>query len=150
MIGRTGGVDDDDAQVTARAAWAAARPAGADALLWAVLMAVGVLWYADRARSSLATGLLLPALVLAVAVPGSRRRPSGAVFLVNGLCALGLASPDTPANAYLLSLAVLSCLLATRSLDTRAALRVCSAAAWRWTSGCAPYCGRAPFTGSTP
>ncbi|MEU1799827.1 hypothetical protein [Streptomyces sp. NPDC019937] len=124
MIGRTGGVDDDDARVTARAAWAAALPAGVDALLWAVLMAAGVLWYADRARPSLVTGLLLPALVLAVAVPGSRRRPGGAVFLANGLCALGLASPGTPANAYLLSLAVLSCLLATRSLDTGAALRV--------------------------
>ncbi|MGW2325782.1 sensor histidine kinase [Streptomyces sp. NPDC001700] len=110
--------------MSARTAWAAARPAAADALLWTVLMAAGVFWYADQARSSLVTALLLPALVLAVAVPGSRKRPGGAVFLVNGLCALGLASPGTPANAYLLSLAVLSFLLATRSADTGAALWV--------------------------
>ncbi|MFF9350102.1 sensor histidine kinase [Streptomyces sp. NPDC014734] len=81
-----------------------------DALLWAALMAAGVLGYRQHPQSFV-TGLLLPAAVLAVAVPGSRRRPGTAVFLANGLCALGLTSPGSPANAYLLAPAVLSFLL---------------------------------------
>ncbi|MFD0169988.1 hypothetical protein ACFVJH_38570 [Streptomyces decoyicus] len=72
----------------------------------------------------MALGLVLPVLVLAVAVPISRRWPGAAVFLVHALCALGLANPVTPANAYVLALAVLTYLLGTRSPDVRSALWV--------------------------
>ncbi|MFB7977286.1 hypothetical protein [Streptomyces vinaceus] len=68
--------------------------------------------------------LLLPLSVLAVAVPLSRARPGAAVLLVNGLCALGLADTATPANAHVLSLAVVSCLLGGRVARARGPLLV--------------------------
>ncbi|MFC9863137.1 MULTISPECIES: sensor histidine kinase [unclassified Streptomyces] len=121
MISRTG-VGRDGARWASRARYPAAGPALMDAALWTALMGSGVLWYLDRSQSPLLTGLLIPALVLAVAIPDSRRgHPGRAVLLANGLCALGLAAPGTPANPYLLALGVLSFLLGTRSAGARAA-----------------------------
>ncbi|MFE6840635.1 histidine kinase, partial [Streptomyces sp. NPDC057705] len=61
-------------------------------------------------------------LILAVAVPGSRKRPGAAVFLANAVCALGLADPTATASPYLAALAVLTYLLGVRSARTGAAL----------------------------
>ncbi|MER7621040.1 histidine kinase [Streptomyces sp. NPDC126503] len=85
-----------------------------DVTLWAALAAATWYGFRDAGGASPVTGLLLPAAVLAVAVPLSRARPGVAVCLANGLCALGLAGSSTPANAQVLSVAVLSCLLGAR------------------------------------
>ncbi|MFI0264567.1 sensor histidine kinase [Streptomyces sp. NPDC017056] len=116
MISRIGaGAGTTDVRKGARAAVASPRLLVTDVLLWAMLTGAGVLWWSERTQASLPVDLLLPALVLAIAVPGSRRWPGAAVLLANGLCALGLASPGSPANPYLLALAVLSGLLGHRS-----------------------------------
>ncbi|GCD96078.1 sensor histidine kinase [Embleya hyalina] len=86
-----------------------------DVALWSVLAAATGYGFRDAgAVASPVRDLGLPLAVLAVAVPLSRRRPGTAVVLVNGLCALGMADTATPANAQVLSLAALSCLLGAR------------------------------------
>ncbi|MFJ8668860.1 sensor histidine kinase [Streptomyces sp. NPDC093600] len=67
---------------------------------------------------------MLPILLLAVAVLLSGRRPGAAVFLANALCALGLTGTASPANAYVLALAGLSCLLGARTAEDRTPLLV--------------------------
>ncbi|MFJ5811172.1 sensor histidine kinase [Streptomyces sp. NPDC093093] len=61
-------------------------------------------------------------MALAVAVPASRARPAAAVFLVNAVCAAGLASSTPTFSPYLLALAVLTYLLGHRSDATTRAL----------------------------
>ncbi|MFD9533649.1 histidine kinase [Streptomyces sp. NPDC060010] len=96
-----------------------------DVLLWMVLTGAAVTRYRDDAGVwSPVPVLLLSSGVLAVASAVSRRRPGAAVFLANALCALGLFDPGTPANAYLLALAVLSGLLGVRSSGAGPALLV--------------------------
>ncbi|MEU0807469.1 histidine kinase [Streptomyces sp. NPDC005970] len=95
-----------------------------DVALWGVLAAATGYGFRDASAASPALDLLLPLAVLAVAVPLSRRRPGAAVVLVNGLCALGMADPATPANAHVLSLAALSCLLGARVAAARRPLLV--------------------------
>ncbi|MFE7461978.1 sensor histidine kinase [Streptomyces sp. NPDC057554] len=90
-----------------------------DAALWGVLAAATAYGFRETDSASPVRDLLLPLAVLAVAVPLSRRRPGGAVALVNGLCALGLTGSSTPANAQVLSLAALSCLLGARVAAAR-------------------------------
>ncbi|MCX4692921.1 histidine kinase [Streptomyces sp. NBC_01408] len=85
-----------------------------DVALWAVLTTAGVVGFPDTERPSVAQGLVLPAVVLAVAVPASRRWPGAAVFAVNGLCAAGLANGSSPGNAYALALAVMTYLMGVR------------------------------------
>ncbi|MEU9083805.1 histidine kinase [Streptomyces sp. NPDC048357] len=98
-------------------------PVVRDAALWAALAGAGVFAYRDRvAEASPVLGLVLPLLILAVAVPGSRGRPGAAVFLANAACALGLAEPAATASPYLAALAVLTYLLGVRSTRTGAAL----------------------------
>jgi signal transduction histidine kinase len=98
-----------------------------DAALWSVLAAATGYGFRDAgASASPVWDLGLPLAVLAVAVPLSRRRPGTAVVLVNGLCALGMADPATPANAQVLSLAALSCLLGARVAAARRPLLVLS------------------------
>ncbi|MEV7868404.1 histidine kinase [Streptomyces sp. NPDC088124] len=99
----------------------------ADAALWAVLAAATGYGFRDAGAASPVVGLLLPLTVLAVAVPLSRSRPGTAVFVVNGLCVLGLADPVTPGNAHVLSLAALSCLLGARVATARGPLLVLAA-----------------------
>ncbi|MFB8049743.1 sensor histidine kinase [Streptomyces rubiginosohelvolus] len=102
-------------------------PAGSvpvDVALWGVLAAATGYGFRDAGAPSPFLDLLLPLAVLAVAVPLSRHRPGAAVVLVNGLCALGLADAATPANAQVLSLAVLSCLLGARVAGARGPLLV--------------------------
>ncbi len=102
-------------------------PAGSvpvDVALWGVLAAATGYGFRDAGAPSPVLGLLLPLAVLAVAVPLSRHRPGVAVVLVNGMCALGLADAATPANAQVLSLAVLSCLLGVRVAGARGPLLV--------------------------
>lgn len=102
-------------------------PAGSvpvDVALWGVLAAATGYGFRDAGAPSPFLDLLLPLAVLAVAVPLSRQRPGAAVVLVNGLCALGLADAATPANAQVLSLAVLSCLLGARVAGARGPLLV--------------------------
>ncbi|EFE76224.1 two-component sensor histidine kinase [Streptomyces sp. SID5466] len=94
----------------------------ADVALWGMLAAATVYGFRDAGAPSPVLGLLLPLAVLAVAVPLSRHRPGAAVVLVNGMCALGLADAATPANAQVLSLAVLSCLLGARVAEARGPL----------------------------
>ncbi|MFF5970097.1 sensor histidine kinase [Streptomyces sp. NPDC012769] len=101
-----------------------ARYALVDVALWAVLAAATVFGFGEATAASTVPDLLLPLAVLAVAVPLSRRRPGVAVFLVNGLCALGLADSTTPGNAHVLSLAALSCLLGARVAAARGPLTV--------------------------
>ncbi|MFJ7780785.1 sensor histidine kinase [Streptomyces yangpuensis] len=92
----------------------------ADGALWAVLAAATGYGFRDAGgAASPVVDLLVPLAVLAVTVPLSRSRPAAAVLAVNGLCAVGLADSATPANAHVLSLAALSCLLGVRV--TRAA-----------------------------
>ncbi|MGR4880424.1 sensor histidine kinase [Streptomyces sp. LARHCF249] len=91
-----------------------ARSVCGDVALWGVLAAATGYGFRDASAASPALDLLLPLAVLAVAVPLSRCRPGAAVVLVNGLCALGMADSATPANAHVLSLAALSCLLGIR------------------------------------
>lgn len=93
-----------------------------DTALWAALAGVALVWFVGHPDSSVAVELVLPLAVLAVAVPARRRWPVAAVFAVNALCALGLAHPLTPANAYVLALAVFTCLLGTGPTTTRSAL----------------------------
>ncbi|WP_372505159.1 sensor histidine kinase [Streptomyces parvus] len=95
-----------------------------DVALWGVLAAATGYGFRDAGAPSPVLGLLLPLAVLAVAVPLSRHRPGVAVVLVNGMCALGLADAATPANAQVLSLAVLSCLLGARVAGARGPLLV--------------------------
>ncbi|MDT0548697.1 MULTISPECIES: histidine kinase [Streptomyces] len=95
-----------------------------DVALWGVLAAATGYGFQDASAASPALDLLLPLAVLAVAVPLSRRRPGAAVVLVNGLCALGMADSATPANAHVLSLAALSCLLGARVTAARRPLLV--------------------------
>lgn len=95
-----------------------------DGALWGVLAAATGYGFRDAGGASLVMDLLLPLTVLAVAVPLSRTRPGVAVLLVNGLCALGLADAATPANAHVLSLAMLSCLLGVRVARGRGPLLV--------------------------
>ncbi|MEV7271387.1 sensor histidine kinase [Streptomyces bacillaris] len=104
---------------TATGRW---RPVLHDTALWAALSAAGFYAYTDRAAPSLALDLLLPLSVLAVAVPGSRRRPGAAVFAANALCAVGLAATPPAASPYLLALAALAYLLGVRGTDTGRAL----------------------------
>ncbi|MEU7725613.1 histidine kinase [Streptomyces sp. NPDC040724] len=107
---------------TALAAWGTG-PAVRDAALWAALAGAGVFGYRERvAEASPVLGLVLPLSILAVAVPGSRKRPGAAVFLANAVCALGLAEPTATASPYLAALAVLTYLLGVRSTRTGAAL----------------------------
>ncbi|WP_411104949.1 sensor histidine kinase [Streptomyces sp. cmx-4-9] len=103
----------------------AARLVLADGGLWAVLAAATGYGFQDAgASASPAVDLLLPLAVLLVTVPLSRSRPAVAVLVVNGLCALGLADSATPANAHVLSLAALSCLLGVRVAQARGPLMV--------------------------
>ncbi|WP_329389926.1 histidine kinase [Streptomyces sp. NBC_01351] len=95
-----------------------------DVALWGVLAASTGYGFRDAGAASPVWDLLLPLAVLAVAVPLSRRRPGSAVVLVNGLCALGLADSATPANAHVLSLAAVSCLLGARVTAARSPLLV--------------------------
>ncbi|MFF3672189.1 sensor histidine kinase [Microtetraspora malaysiensis] len=104
-----------------------ARYVLADVALWAVLAAATGYGFQDASAPSPVVDLLLPLAVLAVAVPLSRSRPGAAVFLVNGLCALGLTDSATPANAHVLSLAALSCLLGDRVAAARGPLLVLAA-----------------------
>jgi signal transduction histidine kinase len=90
-----------------------------DTALWAVFCAAAVYWFRNGPATSITLDLVLPLLVLAVAIPLARRRPGTAVLLVNALCALGLANPATPANAHILALAGLSCLLGARTGTAR-------------------------------
>ncbi|WOX20026.1 sensor histidine kinase [Streptomyces solicathayae] len=87
----------------------------ADGALLAVLAGATAYGFRDAGGdASPVMDLLLPLAVLAVTVPLSRSRPAVAVLVVNGLCVLGLADSATPANAHVLSLAALSCLLGVR------------------------------------
>ncbi|MGW7364912.1 sensor histidine kinase [Streptomyces sp. NPDC054841] len=101
-----------------------ARSVLGDVTLSGVLAAATGYGFRDTGAASPGPDLLLPLAVLAVAAPLSRRRPGAAVFLVNGLCALGLADSATPANAHVLSLAALSCLLGARVAAARGPLLV--------------------------
>ncbi len=94
-----------------------------DVALWLLLSGVGLVWFLENdATSSALLDVVLPALVLAVAVPGSRKRPGAAVLAVNGLCALGLVHGASPANPYLLALAVSSYLLGAGPATTGTSL----------------------------
>ncbi|MCX5232941.1 sensor histidine kinase [Streptomyces sp. NBC_00233] len=96
--------------------------------LWAVLAAATGYGFRDAGgAASPVMDLLLPLAVLTVAVPLSCSRPMVAVLVVNGLCALGLADSTTPANAHVLSLAALSCLLGVRVARARGPLVVLAA-----------------------
>ncbi|MFI1284251.1 sensor histidine kinase [Streptomyces sp. NPDC020858] len=97
-------------------------PAVRDAALWAALAGAGVFAYREQTDPSPVLGLVLPLLILAAAVPGSRRHPGPAVFLANAACALGLAHPSATASPYLLALAALTYLLGIRSAGTGSAL----------------------------
>lgn len=101
---------------------AAVGPVVRDTALWAALAGAALVWFVGHPESSVVRELVLPLAVLAVAIPGLRRWPLAAVFAVNALCALGLVHPVTPANAYVLALAVTACLLGTAAVTTRAAL----------------------------
>ncbi|MFD7506362.1 sensor histidine kinase [Streptomyces sp. NPDC059850] len=98
-----------------------------DVALWLVLSGAGAVGFANATDPSMALELVLPVLVLAVAVPGSRRWPEVAVFLVNGLCAIGFADESTPANAYVLALAVMTYLMGVRAPARFAPLLVLAA-----------------------
>ncbi|NED24646.1 sensor histidine kinase, partial [Streptomyces anulatus] len=102
----------------------AAGSALRDAALWTGLAAATGYGFRDAGSASPTLDLVLPLVVLAVAVPWSRRRPGVAVVLVNGLCVLGLADASTPGNAHVLSLAALSCLLGARVAGARRPLLV--------------------------
>ncbi|MFD5892918.1 sensor histidine kinase [Streptomyces sp. NPDC060366] len=93
-----------------------------DTALWLALAGVALVWFVGHPESSVALELVLPLAVLAVAIPGGRRWPVAAVFAVNALCAIGLAHPVTPANAYVVALAVSAYLLGTGPTTTRSAL----------------------------
>ncbi|OLO34197.1 two-component sensor histidine kinase [Streptomyces sp. MNU77] len=102
----------------------AAGSALRDAALWTGLAVATGYGFRDAGSASPTLDLVLPLVVLAVAVPWSRRRPGAAVVLVNGLCVLGLADASTPGNAHVLSLAALSCLLGARVAGARRPLLV--------------------------
>ncbi|WP_405793466.1 sensor histidine kinase [Streptomyces sp. NBC_01506] len=99
-------------------------PVVRDIALWPALAWIALVWFVGHPDSSVALELALPLLVLAVAIPGGRRWPVAAVFAVNALCALGLAHPVTPANAYIVALAVSAYLLGTGPTTPRRALPV--------------------------
>ncbi|RSS64895.1 histidine kinase [Streptomyces sp. WAC07061] len=109
----------------------------ADTALWSVLAAATGYGFRDAGGDAPIPDLLLPLAVLAVAVPLSRFRPGAAVFLVNGLCAAGLADSATPANAHVLSLAALSCLLGARRARARGPLAVLAASLAADLAACA-------------
>ncbi|MFC8824554.1 sensor histidine kinase [Streptomyces sp. NPDC057137] len=111
-----------NSEAGAPGAGAAVGPVVRDTTLWAALAGAALVWFVGHPDSSVALELVLPLVVLAVAIPGARRWPVAAVFAVNALCALGLAHPVTPANAYVLALAVSACLLGTGPTTTRRAL----------------------------
>ncbi|MET9551665.1 histidine kinase [Streptomyces sp. NPDC006645] len=100
----------------------AVGPVVRDTALWAALAGVAVVWFVGHPDSSLVLELVLPLAVLAVAIPARRRWPVAALLTVNALCALGLAHPLTPANAYVLPLAVFAWLLGAGPTTTRSAL----------------------------
>ncbi|WP_282794615.1 histidine kinase [Streptomyces sp. CC224B] len=114
-----------------------ARSLLVDGALWAVLAAATGYGFRDAGQASPVADLLLPLAVLAVAVPLSRGRPGAAVLLVNGLCALGLADAATPANAQVLSLAAVSCLLGVRVAQVRGPLLVLAACLATDVTACA-------------
>lgn len=95
-----------------------------DAALWVALAGAGAWGFWSALNPSVVLDLVLPLLVLAVAIPGSRRWPSAAVFAGNGLCALGLADESNPANAYALALAALTYLMGARAKVGRVPLLV--------------------------
>ncbi|MFM9445929.1 sensor histidine kinase [Streptomyces acidiscabies] len=95
-----------------------------DGALWLALAGAGGWAFWSAPHPSVVLDLVLPLLVLAVAVPGSRRWPSAAVFAANGLCAVGLADESSPANAYALALAALTYLMGVRTHVGRAPLLV--------------------------
>lgn len=115
----------------------AARHVLVDASLWAALAAATAYGFRESSAASPVVDLLLPLGVLAVAVPLSRRRPGAAVFLANGLCALGLADSVTPANAHVVSLAALSCLLGARITAARGPLLVLASCLATAVAACA-------------
>ncbi|MFF4317877.1 sensor histidine kinase [Streptomyces sp. NPDC001568] len=94
-----------------RTAWA--RAAG-DLALWAVLAGAGVHAYRQQADPAPVLTVVLPLLVLAAVVPGSRKRPGTAVFVANALVALGLAHTTPVASPYLAALAAMAYLLGSR------------------------------------
>ncbi|MFF8612003.1 sensor histidine kinase [Streptomyces sp. NPDC015350] len=85
-----------------------------DAALWVVPAGAGLWAFRSASQPSVVRDVVLPFLVLAVAVPASRRWPGASVFAANGLCALGLANESTPANAYVLALAAMTYLMGAR------------------------------------
>ncbi|MFG2172630.1 LuxR C-terminal-related transcriptional regulator [Streptomyces niveus] len=101
---------------------AAVGPVVRDIALWAALAGAALVWFVGRPEPSVVLELVLPLAVLAVAIPARRRWPVAAVCAVNALCAIGLVHPLTPANAYVLALAVFACLLGAGPTGTRAAL----------------------------
>ncbi|MFE4496967.1 histidine kinase [Streptomyces niveus] len=101
---------------------AAVRPVVGDIALWAALAGAALVWFVGHPEPSVALELVLPLAVLAVAIPARRRWPVAALCAVDALCAIGLVHPLTPANAYVLALAVFACLLGAGPTGTRAAL----------------------------
>ncbi|WP_416969942.1 sensor histidine kinase [Streptomyces sp. 4F14] len=95
-----------------------------DGALWLALAGAGGWAYWSSLHPSVVLDLVLPLLVLAVAIPGSRRWPNAAVFAGNALCAVGLADDSNPANAYALALAALTYLMGVRTQVGRAPLLV--------------------------
>ncbi|MFE7462918.1 sensor histidine kinase [Streptomyces sp. NPDC057499] len=95
-----------------------------DAALWTVLAGAGAWEFRSALEPSAVRDLVVPFLVLAAAVPGSRRWPGAAVFAVNGLCALGLTDESDPANAYAVALGAMTYLLGARVRAGRVALVV--------------------------
>ncbi|MFB8141621.1 sensor histidine kinase [Streptomyces parvus] len=95
-----------------------------DAALWGALAGAGAWGFWFALHPSVVLDLVLPLLVLAVAIPGSRRWPSAGVFAANGLCALGLANESNPANAWALALAAMTYLMGTRTKVGRVPLLV--------------------------
>ncbi|MFH8887704.1 sensor histidine kinase [Streptomyces sp. NPDC017949] len=96
--------------------------AAKDLALWAVLSAAGVHAHRQQAEPWPVLTVVLSLLVLAVAVPGSRKRPGAAVFLANALVALGLAHTVPTASPYLVALAVMAYLLGARRASGRGPL----------------------------
>ncbi|MFJ9643552.1 sensor histidine kinase [Streptomyces sp. NPDC101206] len=109
----------------------------ADTALWSVLAAATCYGFQDAGGDAPIPDLLLPLALLAVAVPLSRFRPGAALFLVNCLCAAGMADSATPANAHVLSLAALSCLLGVRTAGAGGPLAVLAASLAADLAACA-------------
>ncbi|MFF2639569.1 sensor histidine kinase [Streptomyces niveus] len=107
---------------TAGAPGAAVGPVVRDIALWLALAGAALVWFVGHPEPSVVLELVLPLAVLAVAILARRRWPVAALCAVNALCAIGLVHPLTPANAYVLALAVFACLLGAGPTGTRAAL----------------------------